>query len=185
MCDPETSVAMLNTDPGVENFPGASAEKISNKNRFECYVIMHLIAELKEQGIDLSSIGIITPYSAQFKTLKDIFDSQKIEVFTLDKCLSITKDCLIISCVKQDNKPEMIKEISRLHIAFPRAKLKLIIIGSKSNLEKIENLKEYFMAIEKSGLEVPINDLVAEHEYAKNHYSIKDMKNLGSNSYYQ
>lgn len=178
VCNPDCSVALVNTDPAMNNLPASNSEKTVRKNKFECWIVLHLVYELLQQGLDPSSIGIISPCPQQNKALKDVLDSKHIEVFTLEKGQSIVKDCIIISCVKQNNRPDLIKEVSRVNLVFTRARSKLVIVGSKLNLKHINSLRNYFTVIKNSKLDVEVPDIVAEKEYCVEHFGQKELKVL-------
>ncbi len=175
---PETSVLLVNTDAGMESLPRASSEKALRKNKFECWLVLHLVSELLAQGLSPSAIGVVTPYVQQYSALRDVFEPRHVDVFTMERCLGTVKDCVIVSCVKQNGNEAMIKDASRVHLAFSRARAKLIIIGSRNNLEHIETLKNYFMTIKKKGMAVNVGDMVAEKEYCNQHYTFKELKPL-------
>ncbi len=160
------------------NLPSSNSEKTVRKNKFECWVVLHLVNELMQQGLDPSSIGIITPYAQQYKALKDVLDGKHVDVFTLERSQSATKDCVIVSCVKQNRRLDLVKEASRLCLAFTRARAKLVIVGSPANLKLIDSLKNYFILIEKSNRAVDVLDIVAEKEYCNQFYSQKELKSL-------
>ncbi len=169
---------LVNTDPAMDNLPHASAEKTARKNKFECWIVLHLVHELVAQGLDPTGIAVVTPYIQQSMALKEIFDPKHVDVFTLEKCVGTVKDCVIISCVKQNDRMDLVKEVSRIHIAFPRARAKLVIVGSRYNLKHIASLRDYFVTMKKKNMGVNVNDIVAEKEYCSQHYTSKELKPL-------
>ena len=84
-------------------------------------------------------IGVIAPYRAQLKLLREQMDElgPELEVQTVDKFQGRDKDCIVLSMVRSNKKRSagLLADWQRLNVAMTRAKSKLVIVGSLSTLK--------------------------------------------------
>ncbi|CAE7420066.1 JHS1, partial [Symbiodinium microadriaticum] len=112
----------------------------------EVVVVRALVKQLKACGVDLSGVGIISPYRAQVRVLQQALQQtcNSIEewnataeegpvVSTVDKFQGRDMDMIVISMVRnmQDNSAgELLRDWRRVNVAISRARYKLVFIGS-------------------------------------------------------
>ncbi len=137
------------------------------KNKYECWVIFHIICELLNKQVPERNIGVITPYVEQYKLLRSAIQRPMLDVYTIDKSQGIDKECILVSCVKQTCRAELLKDIRRINVAFTRAQAKLVIVGSLAAALQIETLKSYAQLVVREGWVVPVPDIAMEKEYFK------------------
>jgi len=138
-------------------------------NQLECNLVVLLASAFLSEGVPPSEIGIITFYRSQlsllrrsFRTTSSYFSSSSppssstklnhqlaqlcnIEMHTADKFQGRDKEIIILSCVRsnsQNNVGELLKDWRRTNVAITRARSKFLIVGSKSTLEKGDQLWE-------------------------------------------
>ena len=75
----------------------------------------------------------------------------------LDKMQGLSKEILIVSCVKH-NKKSQSKDIRKLYISFNHAQKKLIIVGSMNNLKDVEPLNQFIAFVKKKNWYLDINN---------------------------
>ncbi len=166
-CDSSRSVLFLNTDPALGKLPAHKTQGLLRKNKYECWVISHIICELLSKQVPEKNIGVITPYVEQHKLLKGVIQRPMLDVNTIDKSQGIDKECILVSLVKQACRAEFLKDIRKINIAFTRAQAKLLIVGSLAAALQIAALRSYAQLVVREGWVAPIPDIAPEKEYFK------------------
>lgn len=169
VCDSNASVIMVNVDQ-------AGFDKTAKANKYECWIALHLVHELIRQGVEPSSIGVIMIYTQNHAILKKILDAKNVEVFGIEKCDAVIKDCIIISCIKPNNKASLNKEFSRIHTGFARARHKLVLIGSETVFKETENLQSCYEAVKAVGVVTNVGSLGEEKEMCERKCTGKEFK---------
>ena len=124
----------------------------SDSNAIECDIVVAIIHALKNTKFDLDNVGIITPYKAQENLLlSKLCESDFYNVYTIDKSQGLEKEVIIISFVKINKRTKLLKDLSRINVAFTRPKSKLILVGLIDCLNEIEKLKNYIDVIKREG----------------------------------
>ncbi|HMV43075.1 MAG TPA: IGHMBP2 family helicase [Leptospiraceae bacterium] len=103
------------------------------------------------------SIGILSPYNEQIKTLKDRFEetnlSKKydIEISTIDSFQGREKDIIYISLVRSNEVGEIgfLSDTRRMNVAMTRARMRLVVIGDSSTIGNHEFYKKFLEHVEK------------------------------------
>ncbi|MEM4970098.1 MAG: ATP-binding protein [Sulfolobales archaeon] len=127
--DPDIPAVFLHVD-GIE-----TVEKDGSRaNEIEARVIKKIVSTLKEQGITSERIGIITPYRAQRRLLKETLKDETIEINTVDAFQGREKDVIIFSITSTEDL-SFVEDENRLNVAFTRARKKLIVIGNIRSIE--------------------------------------------------
>ena len=153
--NPHEPLAFVDTKDfnAVEFQPKGST---SFENQGEAIIVNDLVKELLKMGVDKSWIGIITPYAAQVKLLKQMFLEKgiKVEVNSVDGFQGREKEIIIISFVRSNEKGELgfLKDLRRLNVAITRAKRKLIAIGNSKTLSTHPVYEDFLRYIEKEGV---------------------------------
>lgn len=136
-------------DAGHEEFVGESFGRI-NKNEakitldsLEDYFTKIGKQRILEEKID---VGIISPYRAQVQYLRHLIKKreyfkpfqQLVTVNTVDGFQGQERDIILISMVRanEDGQIGFLRDLRRMNVAITRARMKLIILGSKDTLTK-------------------------------------------------
>lgn len=132
----DQNLLLLNTN-GFEFYESVDIDSTSRFNIGEAKICKFLIDYLKSQKIDYSNIGIITPYSAQVNTLRNIFpveEYKELEVSTVDGFQGREKEIIILSLVRSNKRREVgfLADSRRLNVAITRAKRMVALIDRKS-----------------------------------------------------
>ncbi len=100
----------------------------------EANKVLEVVKKLIKYNIPLS---VITPYDAQVRYLRRLFEDNKIdvEVNTVDGFQGRENEAIVISFVRTKNFG-FLKDLRRLNVAITRAKRKLILIGNEKLLKK-------------------------------------------------
>ncbi|BDY12443.1 IGHMBP2 family helicase [Hydrogenimonas cancrithermarum] len=111
----------------------------SYENPVEAEWVMNAVKALLEGGVEADEIGIITPYLAQVKRIRQMLETEglKVEVKSVDGFQGREKEAIVISFVRANIAKEIgfVKDRRRLNVAMTRAKTKLIMIGNRPTLE--------------------------------------------------
>jgi len=132
----------------------------STYNEGELFIIREWLLKTKEILSPEISIGIISPYAAQVKIIRekkeadDAFRELNIEVNTVDGFQGQEKDVIIISLVRSNEKAEIgfVADERRLNVAMTRARKKLIIIGDMTTLANHKLFNDLAEHVETIGL---------------------------------
>ncbi len=128
----------------------------SYENYYEAHLVLSLVEELLKMEVNKKDIGIITPYSAQVKLIKQLFleKNLKIEVNTVDGFQGREKEVIIISFVRSNKEGEIgfLNDLRRLNVAITRARRKLICIGNAKTLTHHPTYKKFIEYIKAMGV---------------------------------
>ena len=120
----------------------------SYENFEEAKICLELVEELLKMGVKKEDIGVITPYAAQVKLLKELFAEKglKVEINSVDGFQGREKEVIIISFVRSNEDGEIgfLRDLRRLNVAITRPRRKLICIGNSATL-KIQPVYERFL----------------------------------------
>jgi ATP-dependent RNA/DNA helicase IGHMBP2 len=93
------------------------------------------------------TIGVISPYQQQIKTLKELIPSspllaehmQKITINTIDSFQGQERDVIYISLTRSNAERNIgfLADIRRMNVAMTRAKKKLVVIGDSVTLSRL------------------------------------------------
>jgi len=97
------------------------------------------VEALVAAGLEEHRIGVISPYRAQLRLLRDRLGARPaVEVLTVDRSQGRQKACIILSLVRSNsmhNVGDLLRDWRRVNVAITRAELKLVVLGSRSTLE--------------------------------------------------
>jgi superfamily I DNA and/or RNA helicase len=111
----------------------------SYMNELEGRFVIQRVLELLKLGLNPESIGVIAPYSAQVKWIRDhlkdrFTDIAKLEVQTVDGFQGREKEVIFFSAVRNSGELGFLRDAERLNVALTRAKSHLCVIGESSTL---------------------------------------------------
>lgn len=121
----------------------------SKLNPEEGRLLLKLLDELIESGLDPRDIAVIAPYAAQVRWLRDRYRGAKVEIDTVDGFQGREKEAVLISMVRSNAEGEIgfLGDQRRMNVAMTRAKRKLIVIGDSTTLGNhpfFARMLEYF-----------------------------------------
>lgn len=144
---PANRCVFLNTDhlkPANIAQEAVAGPRITNAA--ESLLISQLVTVLIRSGVPPSLIGVITFYRSQLALLKRDMKAHagstaagEVEMHTADKYQGRDKEVVLLSCVRSNQEAkvgELLRDWRRVNVAVTRARSKLVIVGSKSTLEK-------------------------------------------------
>ncbi len=109
----------------------------SRRNAQEANLAVKKVRELLTLGIPATQIGVITPYRAQVRLLRDrLADVPGLEIDSVDGFQGREKEAIIVTFVRSNNEGEIgfLADTRRTNVAFTRARRALLVIGDSATL---------------------------------------------------
>jgi superfamily I DNA and/or RNA helicase len=146
----ETAVTFIDT-AGANYDEQQDADSTSIGNAPEAALVTQKVQQLLDAGLPAADIGVITPYSAQVRLLRDLLP-EDVEAASVDGFQGREKEAIIISLVRSNlaGNVGFLAETRRMNVALTRARRKLIVIGDSATISGhpfYERLLAYFDTI--------------------------------------
>ena len=109
----------------------------SRRNRREADLAVQSARRLLAAGVPARDIGVITPYRAQVRLLRELLaDVPDVEVDSVDGFQGREKDAILVSLVRSNPQGEIgfLADTRRTNVAFTRARKSLVVIGDSATL---------------------------------------------------
>jgi superfamily I DNA and/or RNA helicase len=125
----------------------------SKRNPEEARLVLELVQQLMDAGLDESEIAVIAPYAAQVRLLRGDSPARDLEIDTVDGFQGREKEAVIITLVRSNTKNEIgfLADTRRMNVALTRARRKLIVIGDSATLGGNEFYRTFFEYAESIG----------------------------------
>lgn len=125
----------------------------SRLNDQEAELVATRARALLDRGVAPQDIGVITPYAAQARRIRELLAVDDLEVDTVDGFQGREKDAILISFVRSNDEMEIgfLAEIRRTNVALTRARKKLLLVGDSATLSTLEFYARLFEYIEANG----------------------------------
>ncbi|KAH7103214.1 Dna2-domain-containing protein [Auriculariales sp. MPI-PUGE-AT-0066] len=148
----QTKVLFLNTD-ALSARETKAGDLVHNE--LEIKLIEQIVDALLARGVFEDDIGVISLYRQQLKALQHTLAGHpKLEVLTADRSQGRDKPCVLVSMVRSNEEQhtgELLKDWRRINVALTRAKQKLVVIGSRQTLSKVDTLSKFFDLCDRRG----------------------------------
>ncbi len=107
-----------------------SSDTLSRHNPKEAEAVARQLAAWIEAGVPPAAVGVITPYAAQARLLREQVHPE-VEVDTIDGFQGREKEAILVSLVRSnpDGQTGFLSEHRRLNVALTRARRALWVIG--------------------------------------------------------
>ena len=137
----------------------SNAASISNEA--ECAALVGVVRGLLAT-VSAHDIGVITPYSAQARLIRDALasdvegstvDASDVEVNTVDAYQGREKDVVVISTVRCNEKGNLgfVADDRRLNVALTRARRAVVVVGDPGTLASDETWRAFVARCEADG----------------------------------
>ena len=152
---------ILNPDKQLTlvNIHTSPTENRKNTSPNEVKIIIDILSEMINNGVDINDIGIIAPYRAQVASIRRgieqsaVFNSfeSKLEikklVDTVDRFQGDERDVMMFSLsLTSQEIGSILEDVRRINVAISRAKKKFIGVGNWTLVDKhatLKNLREF------------------------------------------
>ncbi|MBP3960275.1 IGHMBP2 family helicase [Gemmata sp. G18] len=132
----ETPVQFIDT-AGASYDEELEEDTGSRRNVQEAALAVKKVRALLAAGVEASQIGVITPYRAQVRLLRErIGDVPGLEIDSVDGFQGREKEAIVVSLVRSNNEGEIgfLADTRRTNVALTRARRKLLVIGDSATL---------------------------------------------------
>ncbi len=132
----ETPVQFIDT-AGAGHDEELEEETGSRRNVGEANLAARTVRQLLEAGVSPQQIGVITPYRAQVRRLRDLLaDVSALEIDSVDGFQGREKEAIIVSLVRSNPEGDIgfLGDTRRTNVALTRARRFLRVIGDSATL---------------------------------------------------
>ena len=105
----------------------------SARNAGEASVVSTLVDALRNRGLDLREVAVLTPFRAQLRELKRVLPTD-VELSTVDRFQGKDAACVLVSFARADASSGLLADPRRLNVALSRARRMLILVGAREAL---------------------------------------------------
>ncbi|XZE54119.1 AAA domain-containing protein [Planctomycetaceae bacterium SH139] len=125
----------------------------SKRNPREAHLVTQFVRELTDAGLNPEEIGIIAPYAAQVRLLRNRLDFAGLEIDTVDGFQGREKEAIVLTMVRSNQIGEIgfLADTRRTNVALTRARRKLIVIGDSATLGHHDFYSSMFSYFELHG----------------------------------
>jgi ATP-dependent RNA/DNA helicase IGHMBP2 len=121
----------------------------SRLNAREADLVVGKVRALLEAGVRAEDVGVIAPYSAQVRLLRERLGVAGLEVDSVDGFQGREKEAIVLSLVRSNAEGEVgfLADVRRTNVALTRARRKLLVVGDSATLSALPfytRLFEYF-----------------------------------------
>ncbi len=132
----ETPVQFIDT-AGASYDEELEEDTGSRRNLQEATLAVKKVRALLAAGVAASQIGVITPYRAQVRLLRErLANVDGLEIDSVDGFQGREKEAIVVSFVRSNNEGEIgfLADTRRTNVALTRARRKLLVIGDSATL---------------------------------------------------
>jgi ATP-dependent RNA/DNA helicase IGHMBP2 len=124
----------------------------SRLNRQEAALVCRKVRTLLDCGVAACDIGVIAPYAAQVRLLREQLTVPGLEIDSVDGFQGREKEAMVISLVRSNPQAEIgfLQDVRRMNVAMTRARRRLLMVGDSATLSAhpfYRRMIEYFDAI--------------------------------------
>ncbi|MEN6424620.1 MAG: AAA domain-containing protein [Phycisphaerales bacterium] len=124
----------------------------SRLNRQEAAFVCRKVQALLDCGVTAGDIGVIAPYAAQVRLLRELLTVSGLEIDSVDGFQGREKEAIVISLVRSNPRAEIgfLQDVRRMNVAMTRARRKLLLVGDSATLSAhpfYHRMIEYFESI--------------------------------------
>lgn len=130
----------------------------SRLNPQEAALAIAQVRALLDCGLHAEQVAIITPYAAQVRRLRELWEaapigSAELEIDTVDGFQGREKEAIVISLVRSNTQGEIgfLADLRRTNVAWTRARRKLVVIGDSATLGADPFYRRMFEYFEERG----------------------------------
>ncbi len=130
--EPVTFIDTAGADWDEELEPDGESKRTPDEGAF----VLRKVRQLQAAGLSPRDMAVITPYAAQVRWLREQWDSDDLEIDTVDGFQGREKEAVLISCVRSNSSGEIgfLADTRRMNVALTRARRKLIVVGDSATL---------------------------------------------------
>lgn len=134
----------------------------SRRNVREANLAVRQVRELLAAGVPARAVGLITPYRAQVRLLRErLSDVEDLEIDSVDGFQGREKEAIVVSLVRSNPEGEIgfLADTRRTNVAFTRARRGLLVIGDSATLAGHEFYARMLEHFERAGATTSVWEL--------------------------
>ncbi|TKR92085.1 hypothetical protein L596_006801 [Steinernema carpocapsae] len=165
-----TPLVMVDTDIDSGRDYGERREAKSFCNEGEAEIVATHVKFLLRSGVEPHRIGVISPYSAQVRLLKDILRNPQITVSSVDAFQGQEKDAILMSLVRNNHKQSIgfLSDNRRMNVAVTRARRQFVLVSSGRMMALHKPMANLYKTIQKHGIVAAPVMFLERNEVVKN-----------------
>ena len=126
-------------------------DELYKSDKIEEDLTIFLIAKLRSFGFESKDIALITTYNKERAYQFSKLENNDVDVLTIDKTQGKERDAIVVLLnIKGFTKESAQQSLERVNIAFTKAKKKLFIIGSMSQLGEVDCMQKIIAYVKKN-----------------------------------
>jgi ATP-dependent RNA/DNA helicase IGHMBP2 len=108
----------------------------SRRNPREADLAARKVRQLLDAGVPAGSVGVITPYAAQVRLLRERLAVPGLEIDSVDGFQGREKEAIVFSMVRSNVEGDVgfLADVRRTNVALTRARRFLLVIGDSATL---------------------------------------------------
>ena len=108
----------------------------SRFNPLEAELVIRKVQDLLDSGLAPVDIGVISPYSAQVRLLRERLKLPGMEIDSVDGFQGREKEAVVVSLVRSNPDGEIgfLGDVRRMNVALTRARRKLVVVGDSATV---------------------------------------------------
>ena len=124
------------TETGIRPTSTMQASDTADQILEQAELVVTKVNDLLEAGVAANQIGVITPYAAQARLLREKLLMSDLEIDTVDGFQGREKEAIVISLVRSNERGEIgfLSDLRRMNVAMTRARRELLVIGDSATL---------------------------------------------------
>ena len=148
----ETPVHFIDT-AGAGYEEALEPDGASRLNEQEARLVECKVRTLLEAGVAAEAVGVIAPYSAQVRRLRELLPIPGLEVDSVDGFQGREKEAMVVSLVRSNAEGEIgfLADVRRMNVALTRARRKLVVVGDSATLAVLPFYRRLFEYFEQMG----------------------------------
>jgi len=149
----ETPVQFIDT-AGASYDEELEIDTGSRRNIQEAALAVKKVRALLALGVSATQIGVITPYRAQVRLLRErLEDVADLEIDSVDGFQGREKEAIVVSLVRSNPEGEIgfLADTRRTNVALTRARRKLLVIGDSATLANASFYQRMLTYFEETG----------------------------------
>ena len=133
-----------------------SEDDPSTKNPGQAELVAREVRNLLARGIAATDIGVITPYDAQVRVLRDLLRDAceaGLEISSVDGFQGREKEAIIVDLVRSNDRADLgfLRDTRRMNVALTRAKRFLMVVGDSATLAADDYYRAFMDAADAQG----------------------------------
>ena len=131
----QTPVHFIDT-AGASYDEQVEPEGESRFNPLEAELVIRKVQDLLDSGLAPVDIGVISPYSAQVRLLRERLKLPGMEIDSVDGFQGREKEAVVVSLVRSNPDGEIgfLGDVRRMNVALTRARRKLVVVGDSATV---------------------------------------------------